>query len=207
MYPHDHYFGFVDRCIREIASKPLVLDLGTFFGFRKQLRAYELLFKDTVYFAMDYKVQSGHGQYSPHVDGDIQKLPFRTGSVDGIICKDVLEHVPEPQRAVEEMYRVLKSGGVLFVSIPFIHPYHGSNSDKNRDYYRFTTDAVRWMFREYSQVEIERGGGLMFVTRCYVPEKIGRVLFHRSIMPLVNWMDKRIPTRNLTPLLFVRAQK
>lgn len=207
MYETDHYFSFVDESIRAVAQTSPVLDLGTFFGFRKQLRKYEGLFDDTAYVAMDYKVDPSHGRYTPDVDGDIQELPFRDGCAGGVICKDVLEHVPEPQKAVREMHRVLKPGGLLFVSIPFIHPYHGSNSEKNRDYYRFTTDAVEWMFRDFSEVEIARGGGLLFVVRGYLPPRIGNVLFSKPAMPVVNWLDRRIPTRNLTPLLLVRARK
>ena len=50
-------------------------------------------------------------------------------SIDMILCTEVLEHVPEPIKAVKEMSRLLKPGGYAFLSMPFggaLHnlPYH-----------------------------------------------------------------------------------
>ena len=57
------------------------------------------------------------------VDGvrneDITRLTFGSNSFDYVLTFDVLEHVPNYMRGVEEIYRVLKPGGVLFVTVPF----------------------------------------------------------------------------------------
>ncbi len=42
------------------------------------------------------------------------------GEWDVIIAERVLEHVPDPQRAVDNMFKMLRAGGVLFVSTPFL---------------------------------------------------------------------------------------
>ncbi|MFQ5510850.1 MAG: class I SAM-dependent methyltransferase [Candidatus Krumholzibacteriia bacterium] len=59
------------------------------------------------------------------VIGDGNRLPFRDGSFDGVLCSAVLEHVPEPDRVMEEMRRVLRHGGKLFGYVSFLEPFHG----------------------------------------------------------------------------------
>jgi 2-polyprenyl-6-hydroxyphenyl methylase/3-demethylubiquinone-9 3-methyltransferase len=45
-------------------------------------------------------------------------LPFLTGSVDFVVSSECIEHTPDPRRAVREMLRVLRPGGVLFLTTP-----------------------------------------------------------------------------------------
>ncbi len=52
-------------------------------------------------------------------------LPFRDGSFEGLLSSAVLEHMPEPQRAIREMRRVLAPGGILFGYVAFLEPFHG----------------------------------------------------------------------------------
>ena len=63
----------------------------------------------------------------PNVDvvGDAHQLPYADGAVDAIYCEAVLEHLFAPNRAVEEMWRVLKPGGRVFACTPFLQAYHG----------------------------------------------------------------------------------
>lgn len=49
---------------------------------------------------------------------DIQNICLPDESVEVILCNHVLEHVPEYRRAIQELYRILKSGGMLELSIP-----------------------------------------------------------------------------------------
>lgn len=50
--------------------------------------------------------------------GDVTRLPFRDEAFDAVICSEVLEHIPDHRRAVQELVRVLKSGRHLAVSVP-----------------------------------------------------------------------------------------
>ena len=58
----------------------------------------------------------------------------------------VLEHLSDPLRAVEQVWRVLKPGGVFFSYAPFYHPYHASP----HDYFRFTEEGYRHLLRAFS---------------------------------------------------------
>lgn len=52
------------------------------------------------------------------VKADICDLPFENESFDFILCNHVLEHIPEDQKAMEELYRILKPGGTAILQIP-----------------------------------------------------------------------------------------
>lgn len=84
------------------------------------------------------------------VFGDGAHLPFRTASVDTVLSTEVLEHVPKPSLLVDEMARVLKPGGRLLITVPFIQPLHELPSD----YFRFTPSSLK-AFAESAGLEVE----------------------------------------------------
>lgn len=49
---------------------------------------------------------------------DAQRLPFEDAAFDVVCCFDAFEHIPNPARAVQEFRRVLRKGGVVFLSAP-----------------------------------------------------------------------------------------
>lgn len=53
------------------------------------------------------------------VKADICALPFDDNSYDFIICNHVLEHIPNDQKAMEELYRVLAPGGTAIIQVPY----------------------------------------------------------------------------------------
>jgi len=65
-----------------------------------------------------------------------------------------LEHLYDPQKAVNEIFRVLKLGGKCILSTRFIHPYHPGP----KDYYRFTWDSLRYLFKDFKRIEIYHHG-------------------------------------------------
>jgi SAM-dependent methyltransferase len=63
----------------------------------------------------------------PNVDivADAHELPYADKSVDAIYCEAVLEHLENPVKAVEEMFRILKPGGKIIAITPFLQAFHG----------------------------------------------------------------------------------
>ena len=69
-----------------------------------------------------------------HFDGvqlkcDIVDMPVDDASFDAVLCTEVIEHVPDPLAAITEMARVLRPGGTLLLTAPFVSfshfsPYH-----------------------------------------------------------------------------------
>jgi SAM-dependent methyltransferase len=62
----------------------------------------------------------------PNVDvvGDAYALPYAEGSVDSILCWAVIEHLEFPERAVAELHRVLRPGGLALLNTPFLQAFH-----------------------------------------------------------------------------------
>lgn len=76
---------------------------------------------------------------------DIHKLPFKNESFDSCICNAVLEHVKDPEIVLSECNRILKMGGVLWVSVPFLQHIHAEY-----DFRRFTGQGLTY--------EVEKAG-------------------------------------------------
>lgn len=74
----------------------------------------------------------------PDVYADAAQLPFDDASVNHVLLLDVLEHLPDPHRALAEIRRVLAAGGTLSMQVPFLYPVH----DAPRDYRRWTRHGL-----------------------------------------------------------------
>lgn len=55
---------------------------------------------------------------------DVTRIPVPDSSFDAILCSEVLEHVPEPTRALDEFARLLRPGGKLILTAPFASVVH-----------------------------------------------------------------------------------
>ncbi|MEA2016041.1 MAG: methyltransferase domain-containing protein [Actinomycetota bacterium] len=86
---------------------------------------------------------------------DIQNLPVADGEMDIAVCSAVLEHVKDPYRVVNEIYRVLKKGGLTYCYMPFICGFHASPDD----YTRLTYEGMKVLFKDFDIVELGVGGG------------------------------------------------
>lgn len=69
---------------------------------------------------------------------------------DFVVCTEVLEHTVQPFDAVRELHRVLKPGGLAFVTTPFNLRIHGPLPDC----WRFTEHGLRALFKEWEIVEL-----------------------------------------------------
>ena len=111
---------------------------------------YSIFFKNRVGF--DIRVGKG-----VDVVGDVHAMPFLDNTFDQILCTEVLEHLHSPEKAISEMYRVLKSGGKIILTTRFIFPLH----DTPEDYFRFTKYGLRHLFREWNIKFIKEEAGTM----------------------------------------------
>lgn len=91
----------------------------------------------------------------PGVDvvASVYELPFVENEFDTVLCVSVLEHLEDPRKAIAEMHRVLKPGGKIIISVPFLFPIH----DAPGDYWRFTKYGLRNLFSEGWNIEELRG--------------------------------------------------
>jgi ubiquinone/menaquinone biosynthesis C-methylase UbiE len=98
-----------------------ILDCGCGTGIL--LKDLDKLYKSSCGLDISYEMlsdaQNGVCE-SDLIVGDIETLPFSEGSLDVIVCRGSLHHVPLPQKALNEIHKSLKKGGSLVISEPCI---------------------------------------------------------------------------------------
>ncbi|MEK6577866.1 MAG: class I SAM-dependent methyltransferase, partial [Bdellovibrionota bacterium] len=91
--------------------------------------------------------------------GSVELIPFPDNTFDSVICTQVLEHVVHPERAMSELNRVLRPGGVLLLTIPQASELH----EEPNDFSRFTKYWIEQMAQEFGlKVELLMARGGMF---------------------------------------------
>ena len=126
----------------------LLLDVGC------GLKPYEPLFRPFVrrYVGLEYSPEAGYRGNTADVCGDAAVIPFASRTVDTVLCTEVLEHVPDPDAVIREIARVLKPGGTVICTAPFVYPVHGTY-----DFFRYSPGTIATLMRRHGlQVEHER---------------------------------------------------
>jgi len=192
--------SFVTWGMKEIAKERIVLDVGGGARFGKWLREYEPLFADCDYRTFDFDTTTG-----ADVVGDIHAIPLPDSSIDAIICSSVLEHVENPIRAMEEMYRILRPGGKLFLFVPSTYPYH-AHKGHYPDYWRIFDDTLQMLLSNFSDATTHKRGGYFLAISFFVPfqHKLRWVL-----TPVAEMLDTlfRTEKKNTTAGYFALAIK
>jgi SAM-dependent methyltransferase len=95
------------------------------------------------------------------IRSEIYSIPLPSESVDIILCTQVLEHLKYPTRALQEMHRLLKPGGKLYLTVPFASEEHMVPYD----YFRYTKFSLDFLMREqgFNPLLIDPQGG-RFIT-------------------------------------------
>jgi len=173
LYNRDQW---VAKQAKDIAAGSRVLDAGAGAG------RYRSLFHHCEYRAQDFGQEPGTlGKYTKlDYQSDITNIPVPDGSFDVILCTEVLEHVPEPIKAIGEFSRILKTGGRLLLTAPlgsFLHqePFHYYGGYTPYWYNKFLPEAglrVEW---------IEANGGFF----CFFGQEAVR--FSALIDPRRTW--------------------
>lgn len=97
--------------------------------------------------------------------------PVPTDAYATVLCAEVLEHVPDPDRAMSEIARVLQPNGRLIMSVPFLARLH----EEPDDYGRYTEHGLR--------VLCERAG--LRIDEIHVTGSIASFLGHQVSTGLV----------------------
>ena len=146
------------------------------------------------YVASDYHGATGHLD----VVCDGARLGFRSESFDSVLCTQVLEHVRDPQRVLQEICRVLRPNGVALVTVPLNSGIHMAP----HDYCRFTEFGLRELCERVGlvvDVIAERGGRiataaqsvlLVFEVDSMPSRHLGAAVARRGIQ-LVSWLVRR----------------
>ncbi len=94
---------------------------------------------------------------------DVHCLKLKSNSVGTLLIFDTLEHVENVHLAMQEIYRVLKPGGMVIMSSVMKFPIH----DYPSDYWRFTPKAFELLLKKFSVYEVEFDGDPLFPEGIY----------------------------------------
>jgi SAM-dependent methyltransferase len=115
------------------------------------------------------------------VVGDGHFLPFLPETFDVVWLCAVLEHIRKPWLLCNQVARVLKPGGKVLVSAPFIQKGHGAPYD----FFRYTPEGLRSLFDDFEEIECgpsytRPSGTLVHVIGAWAnavfPGKLGRMV-------------------------------
>lgn len=133
------HVGFVDQHVRPTGTAAFrVVEFGGSNGYIRRL-----------FGTVDYEV----AENAPVVDvHDLTAYPAET--YDYVVLDEILEHVRKPWIATREIHRILKPGGCLITSSPFMIAEH----KVPRDYWRFTKDGLDVLLEDFSRIETHSWG-------------------------------------------------
>ncbi|HSM55482.1 MAG TPA: class I SAM-dependent methyltransferase [Candidatus Sulfomarinibacteraceae bacterium] len=180
-------YRLLEEAREQTVAGARVLDAGAGEG---QYRPY---FEHTRYVGLDLAVGDVGWDYSSlDVLGDLRALPFPDAAYDAAVCIQTLEHVNEPMRVINEIGRILKPGGRLYLSAPMSWHQH----QKPHDYFRYTSFGFRYLLENSDMRVVEMrpmGGYFWFLS-------FNLQLFHFWLFP-----KPRTRTRQLLQMPFKLA--
>ncbi len=138
-------YSFVAEQALLLSPSARVLDVGAGEA------PYRELFAEQRYSTLDRADTPHSGEVDLH--GSADSIPADDGSFDAVLCTQVLEHVPQPLDALREFRRILRSGGVLIATVPFLWEEH----EAPFDYYRYTRYGIEHLARGagFSNIDVK----------------------------------------------------
>lgn len=137
---------------------------------------------------------SGHFKYEEYlrmdtyqgekldIIGSADNIPLADNSFDSVVCTQVFEHLEFPEKSASEIYRVLKPGGHLLVTVPQMNELH----EEPRDYWRYTKFGIESLFCNvgfHAVHQSQRGGYFATMAQMKIRYTIDRFrLYKRPIL-------------------------
>lgn len=167
------------KCVREAVDKykfkRKVLDVGC------GDKPYKYLFKyGTDYKGIDFKKHSTNNcfpnselpdYYFPKDYSKTFRIPFKNDQFNHAVTFQVLEHHQNPEKMFAELFRIVKKGGYVLITIPFIEGIHGEPDD----YQRFTKYGLMVRVKKYGEIiTIKEQGSIFSVISTFFGESLIR---------------------------------
>jgi SAM-dependent methyltransferase len=127
-----------------------------------------------------------------------ESLPFPENQFDVAFCTQMLQYVPDPASVLSEVFRVLKPGGHLLLSVPSAYP-----TDSGEECWRFLPGALRHLLAAFSMVQIEPETGSISGFFRTMNVCLDIFVKHRSLRSI--FRHTACPALNLTGALLERV--
>lgn len=183
-------------CVYDIGgnvSGLLKLDGSLRYQLERKGVSYNSLDLSFSYFDSNFALQLGQDPRVIYAEnkgtvGDAQRIPFRSNSLDCIVCADVIEHIPNPKLAIQEIMRVLKPGGTALIVVPSLYKLDAIQLPHIIQK-RFSTHENRLLVSDW--LKLFEGVGMVLDRRHSRPLGIASGLIYMS------WLNpKYVPARS-----------
>uniref|UniRef100_UPI004047A3E2 class I SAM-dependent methyltransferase n=1 Tax=Algoriphagus sp. TaxID=1872435 RepID=UPI004047A3E2 len=125
-----------------------------------------------------------------------EPLPFSDGQFEIIFIFDVLEHIQDDLKFLQECNRILASGGIIVANIPFMYRYH----EIPYDFRRYTPAGLMEVFAKtnFELVSLKKIGSIMFVAKTFLTEHqiVYNSFFKKIILKLVMLLLSLLSNKN-----------
>jgi SAM-dependent methyltransferase len=169
----------------------LILDVG---GRKSKKRGQFNIEK----YALNVKYVNLDEKAKPDCLCDIADIAVKDNTFDGVVCSEVIEHVPDPKAVLKEINRVLKPGGILLLCAPFMFKIHADP----QDYGRYTDFFYRFTLKEmgFEDIYIEKQGLFwsvlanmikLFAYEMLKENKPQNRLIRSAFHKIVSWSEKK----------------
>jgi SAM-dependent methyltransferase len=130
---------WADRRLKSVIRQNAEWAHGTLLDVGCGLKPHEEAFSQYIdrYIGMDLAPESGYRGNRADMCGDAAQIPMKDGSVDTILCTEMLPNTQDPEQVISEFARILVPGGTLITTAAFVYPVHD-----RRDYFRFSPDGL-----------------------------------------------------------------
>lgn len=108
-------------------------------------KPYKEMFNVDAYIGLDIDTEGSRKRGIADHLYDGTSFPFSDSSFDSLLCNQVLEHVFNPDEFLQEINRVLKSGGKLLLTVPFVWDEH----EQPYDYARYSSFGLRALLERH----------------------------------------------------------
>jgi SAM-dependent methyltransferase len=149
----------------------------------------------TSYLGLDFPPREG--ARAPDLEWDGIVIPRADESVDSVVLTEVLEHCPDASAVLKEIRRILRPGGFVFFTVPFIWPMH----DVPDDEFRYTPFALGRIFKDagFPLPVIEGTGG----RHATLAVMLGLWVRRRPLDSRLRRMTRRVLSFLLWPLIWL----
>lgn len=139
-------FYLIRRAIFKAIKKEAPKLNGILMDFGAGRKPYKSLFNVSAYIGVDIE-KSGHSHDNSQIDVyyDGITIPFPDDHFDSILCSEVLEHIFEPDLILPELFRTLKPGGKILITVPFCWNEH----EIPYDFARYSSFGIRHLLEKH----------------------------------------------------------
>ncbi|MDD5578210.1 MAG: class I SAM-dependent methyltransferase [Methylobacter sp.] len=152
-------------------------------------KPYQVFVHDHDYIGIDIDEKNT----SADIHANIENVPVNDKEADVVVSFYVLEHVQNPQKVIDEKFRILKEGGRLFMLVPLYWEEH----EQPYDFFRFTRFGIEMLMKNagFKEIVIEEVNTNFSILGMHLARLFAGRKFLYFFVPIINYVFLRLEIR------------